>query len=158
MTAGNVFAGALNQAGFRPTGTVAIAEIDFIHEIRIRSGQSGGIRVCYLLPTSLERGAGCAGRQRSRCQELKASAIPTDQSVCSACVPAFAVACCRAVTEIGPHRLSLVACFNQIERIGSFVGATLVVARRAKSRGEAGGHKARPYAQRFRFNFEDGPD
>jgi hypothetical protein len=30
----------------------------------------------------------------------------------------------------------------------------MVVARWAKSRGEAGGHKARPYAQRFPFNFE----
>jgi hypothetical protein len=42
--------------------------------------------------------------------------------------------------------------------IGSFVGATLVVAHRAKSRGEAGGHKARPYVQRFPFNFEAAHD
>jgi hypothetical protein len=33
-----------------------------------------------------------------------------------------------------------------------------VVARQAKSRGKAGGHKARPYAQRFRFNFEGAQD
>jgi len=38
---------------------------------------------------------------------------------------------------------------TKVDAIGSFAGATLVVARRAKSRGEAGGHKARPYAQRF---------
>jgi hypothetical protein len=34
----------------------------------------------------------------------------------------------------------------------------MVVARRAKSRGEAGGYKARRYAQRFAFNFEDAHD
>jgi hypothetical protein len=34
----------------------------------------------------------------------------------------------------------------------------MVVARRAKSRGEAGDHKARPYAQRSPFNFEDAHD
>ena len=69
---------------------------------------------------------------------------------------------------------------TKVEAIGLFVGAThspsksiraftpvfagyavnalVVVAPRAKSRGEAGGHKARPYAQRFPFNFEDAHD
>jgi hypothetical protein len=58
---------------------------------------------------------------------------------------------------------------TKVEAIGSFVGATLspsktgvnalvVVARRAESRGEAGGHKARPYAQRFPLNFDDARD
>ena len=43
--------------------------------------------------------------------------------------------------------------------VGATLGATLVVARRAQSHGEEGGHKARlearPYPQRFAFNFED---
>ena len=42
--------------------------------------------------------------------------------------------------------------------MGSFAGATLVVAVWAESCGEAGGHKARPYALRFPFNFEDVQD
>jgi hypothetical protein len=38
------------------------------------------------------------------------------------------------------------------------MGAALVAARWAAARGGAGGHKARPYAMRFLFDFDDAHD
>jgi len=40
----------------------------------------------------------------------------------------------------------------------AFVGAGLVAAQRATACGRAGGHKARPYAMHFPFNFDDAQD
>ena len=53
---------------------------------------------------------------------------------------------------------------NQIEGVArggktfAFVGAALVAARWTTARGSAGGHKARPYAMHFPFNFDGARD
>jgi hypothetical protein len=45
MTAEDLISGALAKPAFAPAGAAAIAMTVFIHEIRIRSGQNGGIGI-----------------------------------------------------------------------------------------------------------------
>jgi hypothetical protein len=53
MTAEDLISGALAKPAFAPAGAAAIAVTVFIHEIRVRSGQNGGIRVRYAVATSI---------------------------------------------------------------------------------------------------------
>jgi len=57
-----------------------------------------------------------------------------------------------AKTEM-PFRLCTGSC-----KTFAFVGAALVAARRATACSSAGGHKARPYAVHFPFNFDEAHD
>jgi hypothetical protein len=61
-----------------------------------------------------------------------------------------------------PNRESrLVERVNQIEGVAKtfdFVGAALVAARWTAARGSAGGHKGRPCAMHFLFNFDEARD
>jgi hypothetical protein len=64
MTAEDLISGGLTKPAFAPAGAAVTAVIVFIHEIRIRSGQNGGIRVRHAVATtSNARGAGRVGRQ-----------------------------------------------------------------------------------------------